>query len=142
MLTQQSTILCKDQCGFAFKSNRGTSNSLRAANLTLPFAPPWSEKANDNSKSVVDQESAKSKTIPTADKVRMCIYLCMLCVRVYVCVCVCMFVCVCVCLCVRVYVCVCACLYVCVCLCVCVCMHALVCVKSYCVEGTTLEITT
>ena len=65
--------MCKDQYGFTFKSNRGTSNSLRAANLTLPFAPPWSEKANDNSKSVVDQEEVKSKTIPTADKVCMCV---------------------------------------------------------------------
>ena len=69
--------MCKDQYGFTFKSNRGTSNSLRAANLTLPFAPPWSEKANDNSKSVVDQEEVKSKTIPTADKV------CVVCVCTY-----------------------------------------------------------
>ena len=67
--------MCKDQCGFTFKSNRGTSNSLRAANLTLPFAPPWSEKANDNSKSVVDQEEVKSKTIPTADKVCVCAHI-------------------------------------------------------------------
>lgn len=61
--------MCKDQHGFTFKSNRGTSNSLKAANLCLPFAPPWSEKASDSGKSVVDQEPSKNKTVPTADKV-------------------------------------------------------------------------
>lgn len=70
-MTQQSTTLCKDQHGFTFKSNRGTVNSLRAAPLCLSFAPPWSEKAKDNSKSM-DQELSKNKTIPTADKVMYC----------------------------------------------------------------------
>lgn len=65
-MIQQSTTLCKNQDGFTFKSNRGTSNSLKAAQLQLPFAPPWSEKASGIS---VDQESSKSKAIPTVDKV-------------------------------------------------------------------------
>ena len=67
-ITQQSTTLCKEQHGFTFKSNRGTSNSLKAANLRLPFTPPWSEKAGASG-SGVDQDASKSKTIPTADKV-------------------------------------------------------------------------
>ena len=85
--------MCKDQHGFTFKSNRGTSNSLKAASLILPFAPPWSEKAAGGSSKSVDQESSKSKAVPTADKVCVCtrVRVCSVCVHVcvyVVCVCV------------------------------------------------------
>ena len=54
----------------------------------------------------------------------LCVYVCVLCARVYMCVCVCMSVYVCVCVCVCVYVCVSCVCELCARACACVCMTA------------------